>query len=99
MQYLIAVATSDGATSEVPLTSAGLSGSEGSAASRSHSTRSADCALTGDGWDKDAAAAITITARAMRPVAAGERAWDRFLMPRIFSSRASGGPCTHPKQR
>ena len=36
---------SDGATSGTPLTSAGLSGSEGSAASRSHSTRSADCAV------------------------------------------------------
>src|SRR6476660_5254485 len=43
LQYLIAVATSDGATSATPFTSEGLSGSEGSAASRSHSTRSADC--------------------------------------------------------
>src|SRR5262245_12133748 len=36
---------SDGAISDVPLTSAGLSGSVGSAARRSQSTRSADCAL------------------------------------------------------
>jgi len=35
LQYLIAVAMSEGATSGVPLTSAGLSGSAGSAASRS----------------------------------------------------------------
>jgi hypothetical protein len=41
-QNLIAVAISDGAISLVPLTSAGLSGSAGSAAIRSHSTRSAD---------------------------------------------------------
>src|SRR5450755_2155313 len=44
LQNLIAVATSVAAISAVPFTSAGLSGSAGSAASRSHSTRSADCA-------------------------------------------------------
>src|SRR5215470_11182614 len=43
-QNLIAVAMSDGAISVTPLTSFGLSGSVGSAATRSHSTRSADCA-------------------------------------------------------
>ncbi|KTT92396.1 hypothetical protein NS44R_14570, partial [Mammaliicoccus sciuri] len=48
-QYLIAVAISAGATSGTPFTSAGLSGSVGSAASRSHSTRSADCAWTNAG--------------------------------------------------
>src|SRR2546430_14206993 len=89
-QYLIAVATSDGATSGVPLTSAGLSGSEGSAASRSHSTRSADCALTCDGLAKHAAAATAIAARAMRRAAAEESAWDRFSMTHMFASRASG---------
>ena len=41
---LSAVPMSDGAMSETPLISAGLSGSVGSAAIRSHSTRSADCA-------------------------------------------------------
>src|SRR5215471_15792828 len=43
LQNLIAVAMSDGAISGVPLTSTGLSGSLGSAAIRSQSTRSADC--------------------------------------------------------
>src|ERR1700739_2357822 len=45
----MAVATSAGATSVTPLTTAGLSGSEGSAATRSQSTRSADCACAGEG--------------------------------------------------
>src|SRR3954466_4134867 len=40
----MAVGTSAAAISPAPFTSAGLSGSEGSAAMRSHSTRSADCA-------------------------------------------------------
>src|SRR5215471_107741 len=47
LQHLIAVAMSDRAISGVPLTSAGLSGSLGSAAIRSQSTRSADCAHPG----------------------------------------------------
>src|SRR5215471_9609801 len=49
LQNLSAVATSPGAISATPLTSAGLSGSDGSAAMRSHSTRSADCARAGAG--------------------------------------------------
>src|SRR4029077_5769126 len=48
LQNLIAVATSAGAISGVPLTSLGLSGSVGSAAMRSQSTRSADCARAGE---------------------------------------------------
>src|SRR5467141_2761806 len=40
-----------------------------------------------------------ITARAMRPVAAEESAWDRFLMPRIFASRASGDQAPLQTQR
>src|SRR4029077_2100663 len=47
LQNLIAVAMSDWAISAVPLTSAGLSGSLGSAAIRSQRTRSADCARPG----------------------------------------------------
>src|SRR6478609_7438459 len=43
LQNLIAVAMSDWAISAVPLTSAGLSGSLGSAAIRSQRTSSADC--------------------------------------------------------
>src|SRR5690348_12333504 len=39
---------SDGAMSRTPRTSAGLSGSPGSAAMRSHRTRSADCAEAGE---------------------------------------------------
>ena len=48
LQNLIAVATSDGAMAATPLTSFGLSGSVGSAAMRSHSTRSADCACAAE---------------------------------------------------
>jgi hypothetical protein len=66
---LIAVAISEEAISAVPLTSAGLSGSAGSAASRSHSTRSADCA-----WANDGAAANAIAVTAMRNVAANQGA-------------------------
>ena len=53
----IAVAMSAGEISGTPFTSAGLSGSVGSAATRSHSTRSADCAWAGS--ECTASAAIT----------------------------------------
>src|SRR5258707_10465398 len=84
----MAVAISEAATSGVPLTSAGLSGSAGSAASRSHSTRSADCACA-----NVAVAAIAIAATATRPIAANEDRWDRFIMAYIGGQRlASKSP-------
>ena len=79
----IAVATSDGAISAAPLTSAGLSGSVGSAASRSHSTRSADCARAGD------CGAVSGSAdRANRR--AIKTAPDGLVMTPILSRSASG---------
>src|SRR5215469_1996001 len=60
----MAVTTSAAAMSVTPLTSAGLSGSEGSAASRSHSTRSADCACATEG------ARARIAAKASRAIIA-----------------------------
>src|SRR6266403_2106709 len=59
---------SEAAMSGVPLTSAGLSGSEGSAATRSHSTRSADCACANAGAASTPIATVT--------------PWKSFLMGR-----------------
>src|SRR5581483_6842951 len=49
LQYLTAMAMSDGAMAATPAMSFGLSGSFGSAATRSHSTRSADCVCAASG--------------------------------------------------
>src|SRR4030081_2195863 len=69
------------AISRVPLRSAGLSGSAGSAASRSHSTRSALWAWAGGSND------ATVGARSQRLKAqAIERAPDRFILTMTLHS-------------
>src|SRR5690349_2141543 len=49
LQYLSAMAISDGAMAGTPGMSYGLSGSSDAAAMRSHNTRSADCACAASG--------------------------------------------------
>src|SRR3981189_3154693 len=61
--------------SRVPLRSAGLSGSAGSAARRSQSTRSALCAFAGESTD-----AMVGASSQMLKAQAIERAPDRFIM-------------------
>src|SRR5436190_7342330 len=78
-QYLMAVAMSAAATSFTPLTSAGLSGSEGSAARRSHSTRSAGCACArkGDRTDNKTENMAAVATAAAATIA---RVGNRLLM-------------------
>src|SRR5262245_20798117 len=72
----MAVAMSDGAISGVPLTSRDLSGSVGSAATRSHSTRSADCGRAADG----SAAAINADRPMLQAI---EAVRDRCVMTSV----------------
>src|SRR5262249_45435305 len=83
-QNLIAVVMSELAISATPLTSAGLSESLGSAAIRSHSRRSADCACTAGG------------SQAMRSASsatpeASETATDRAIIPRLRARQFQRG--------
>src|SRR3984885_13290199 len=82
LQNFIAVATSPGAIVSVPLTSAGLSGSVGSAATRSHSASAADCACAGL-----KAPGETCTNRPINKLQAAATAPDRFIMAAIVSLR------------
>src|SRR4051812_16944706 len=67
---------SDREISRTPWVSAGLSGSAGSAASRSHSTRSALCAVAEEGTD----AMLGGSSSQMPRAQATERAADRFIL-------------------
>src|SRR5262249_24764223 len=83
-QNLIAVATSELAISATTLTSAGLSGSLGSAAVRAHRHGSGDCACTGGGSQ------ATTSASSATPEAS-ETATDRAIIPRLRARRFQRG--------
>src|SRR5689334_9594314 len=89
LQNLMAVATSDWAISAVPLTSAGLSGSLGSAAIRSQRTRSADCVCPGELATETAISADRPIPRltAMNP------ALGRFAMSDAMSAPPAHATC------
>src|SRR3982075_1385809 len=69
------------AISRVPWMSAGFSGSAGSAARRSHSTRSALCAFAGESTD----ATVGASSQMLRAQAI-ERAPDRFILTMALRS-------------
>src|SRR5712672_3531255 len=69
------------AISRVPLRSAGLSGSAGSAARRSHSTRSALCAFAGESTDS-----IVDASSQMPQVQAAKKAPDCFILTMALRS-------------
>src|ERR1700704_3251804 len=69
------------AISRAPWMSAGLSGSAGSAARRSHSTRSALCAFAGESTD-----AMVGASSQMPQAQAIERAPDRFILTMALHS-------------